>query len=803
MSTTWPDGSSFKNKFDPAHRLTGFADSLGNSLAFTLDALGDRTQVAAADGSGNTQFQRTGGYDALGRMLKTIGGAGQTTTVAYDPEGNAITLTDPLSHVMQQSFDALNRKIKVTDPANGVSSIVYDAHNRPVSITDPNGATTTYTYDGFGDLIQQASPASGTTIFRTDAAGNVVQRVDARGVVMNRAYDALNRVIAVTFPGNAAENITCTYDEPGHGFGVSRLTSMSDPSGTIGRSYDERGNLLKQTRTRGSVSLITSYTYDAASRLASITYPSRWAVAYARDAAGRVTSVTSQSPSGASQPIVSSISYQPFGPVNGLTYGNGIADRRSLDSDYRVSSMNSGKAQNLSYTYDASNNVLSITDGLNASNSQSFGYDVLNRLTSASGPYGKLSYTYDANGNRTSEQSAATNDGLNAVTTLTYDQTGRLQGVLNGSQQLAQYTYDGFGHRAVKTGSLTGTTFYDYGAGSNVLEEADGQGHAQIDYVYLGPRPIATIEADGSIYFLHDDRLGTPQSATGSSQAVAWSTTYEPFGKIATPPSQIVENLRLPGQEADLETGLNHNGFRDYAPGFGAYQKSDPIGLLGGTNTYAYAGGNPLRFTDPLGLDCPLANRLNLGIYNLEVVVDNGVVDALSSLNSSTANLQYDVDNATVDALSQWNLGVANSESLGADLWADLAETYAEGSSEFGDIGIVYAYNLLGTPLDAIVLTADTAWSALAGLVEYEGMGAGAQIALDAQSAILALFGLFRDVGEAPAGQKGTALAISGTGAGVGFAAGVARGGPIGTLWGASVNAAVKTFLQLYYHESY
>ena len=58
--------------------------------------------------------------------------------------------------------------------------------------------------------------------------------------------------------------------------------------------------------------------------------------------------------------------------------------------------------QNLTYGYDADNNVNTITDAVNAANGQTLGYDVLNRINSAvsgTGGYGSLIWTYDNNGN--------------------------------------------------------------------------------------------------------------------------------------------------------------------------------------------------------------------------------------------------------------------------------------------------------------------------------------------------------------------------------------------------------------------
>jgi RHS repeat-associated protein len=100
------------------------------------------------------------------------------------------------------------------------------------------------------------------------------------------------------------------------------------------------------------------------------------------------------------------------------------------------------------------------------------------------------------------------------------------------------------------------------------------------------------------------DRLGTPQLAANSSAATVWSTTYQPFGTTPTPTGSITQNLRFPGQYFDGETGFSYNLNRDYMPNLGRYLESDPIGLVGGINTYGYASANPIARVDLQGTIC-------------------------------------------------------------------------------------------------------------------------------------------------------------------------------------------------------
>ncbi len=130
--------------------------------------------------------------------------------------------------------------------------------------------------------------------------------------------------------------------------------------------------------------------------------------------------------------------------------------------------------------------------------------------------------------------------------------------------------------------------------------------------VWFGDIPVATLRPNGSginVYYVHTDQLNTPRRVTSpSTNTVIWRWESDPFGATAAnqdPDGDAVTftyNLRFPGQYFDGETGLNYNYFRDYDPAVGRYVESDPIGLAGGANGYAYALGNPMSRADPLGL---------------------------------------------------------------------------------------------------------------------------------------------------------------------------------------------------------
>ena len=632
IKITLPNNAELNYTYDGARRLTDIEDNLGNRISYTLDNMGNRTGEDIFDDTSTLRRTQTRVFDELSRLIESISADARSTTFAYDPNGNQTNSTDALSRSTQSSFDALDRLISTLDADNQTTQYAYDAQDNLTSVTDARGLTTSYNYDGFNNLQQLNSPDTGITDYTYDAAGNRITQTDARGITTRFIYDALNRLIEVRYP-NAQFNINYTYDQGTNGIG--RLTTLEDNSGTTTYQYDARGNLTQQAYSRNGVTHTTAYIYDNADNLTQITYPSGRIITMNRDALGRIAQVSANS-----QLLADNVSYLPFGPMTSLTYGNGLNATNGYDQDYRLRSQTVGSVFAQTYGYDLVNNITTITDSLTPANDQLFSYDSLDRLETAQGNYGNLSYVYDPVGNRTSETNpAGTNtysynansQQLDSITgntnsTLSYDANGNLttqdsttytysdlnrlaQATANG--QTTDYLYNGRGERTVKT-DPSNTTLYHYDQSGLLLSETDEQGNSIRDYVYLNGQRLAILDDTGT-YYIHSNHLDTPQVITDQNQTIVWQATYTPFGEANITTASIENNLRFPGQYFDSETGLHYNYLRNYDPVVGRYTTSDPIGLLGGVNSYLYGFANPVIYVDPFGLFC-------LSMENIEIL---------------------------------------------------------------------------------------------------------------------------------------------------------------------------------------
>jgi RHS repeat-associated protein len=527
-----------------------------------------------------------------------------------------------LAHVPQHSgcdiftrrlfaHDPLGRRTAAIKPSGATDAFGYDGLGNWTTYTNAEGRVYTMAYDALGRLVA-ATNALGHQVFANlyDPAGNLTNHTDGAGHTIAYSYDVLNRLVRrESGVGGSASSFA---HDP-----VGNLLTASNSTATLAFGYDIMDRLASATTTVSGVSFVASYSRDAGGLVTNVVFGRAGAttppsIARAYDPDGRLASVSDW------LGHTWTFAWDGAGKPTGGTAPGGIVATNHYDAARRLSSWSVGTLAGRTITRDLAGLKTreDVTAGPHpvpsfvryAENT----FDAADRLVAAQVRYGSHTnaavaetYLYDGNGALTNLVS-----GSNAVFSAAYDPLGKIGSLSQPSTLNPQtYSYDALGNRVVVGDRLFIPDHAD--PLKRPLIEADAATGEPIRYYLWGPgRLLGFIDAaSGVLTVAHCDEYGSVVALTDASGAVLHTAYYGPngqdWGATGTNPTPFAW---LGGHGVQKVAVSDHLGplyltrYRLYAASLNRFLSSDPLGLMGGLNLYAYAEGDPLSYIDPLGL---------------------------------------------------------------------------------------------------------------------------------------------------------------------------------------------------------
>lgn len=607
-------------------------------------------------------------YDGLGRTIKvtrpdanfgtyTFGAALSSASSICGVTAYPSVTTDEAGNQRQYWTDGFGRLVEVDERDSGgafsiATCYVYDALDNLSSATQRGGTTDTgqwrvrsYQYDGLSRQTQATTPEAGTETVSFTSSGSSCSGdpslpcsgTDGRLVTTNYTYDALNRLTGKTY-SDTTPAVSYFYDQTSYNGltitnGKGRRTGMSDGSGETAWSFDADGHVLTKRQTISGVTNSIAYTYNLNGSIASIKYPSGKTYTYGYSNAMRAISLQDIPDA---IPYVQNAQYAAPGMLTSATEGThrGFTVSNSFNNRLQPTVLSATSPtltlMSMSYNWTLPNgknngSIYQIQNNRDTTRSLQYGYDQLNRLTSAK-TYNVTtwgdSYLYDNWGNLlqknvtqgTGETLQLTVDAHNHVSGsgFTYDAAGDLTWDTFNSMKFdaenratptsgGSYLYDGDGHR-VKKVSGSSTYYYWFDDNFNVLATT---GANVRDYVYFNGSRIAFF-AGTLPYFYVNDNLGSASViANGDGSVIEWESDYYPFGGQRVITNSITNYFWFTGYQYDSGTGYYYADNREESPNLGRFMSPDPdAGDLANPqslNRYAYVINNPTNAVDPDG----------------------------------------------------------------------------------------------------------------------------------------------------------------------------------------------------------
>ena len=582
---------------------------------------GNYDHAGASSGASSGTEEALHSTDDFDQPLEHTG-PGFTQTWKYDANGNLIEHRDRDGSLFRYAYKSYNALWQSIDPLGNVVSFDLTVQGLMGKITDPGGTITEYGYNLKEELVEVREMGQLVESYRRDPAGSVIEKADASGRTLVTWEVGPGNLDKVQVLGSGEKHLF-EHDVDG------RIVECRSPLGTTTFAYDDGGNLLAdQCDGKG---VVHKFEFK---RLTATTYFDKFKVNYRILANGdRVV----EDPTGARH-------HFQFGKTGLIAkfLANNSRELCEFDSDGRwlrkaiVHTSWDSAPWIRSFEYSAAGDLLAVAD--NVRGSTKYRYDAAHRLAEEEVPGGGPPRLFEfdnagnlvcqpgltnvvlGDGNRLKEANGEIftyNERLNVVQrrgpsgTIFYEYND-LDMLVRCDMRGEVWTasYDGLCRRVQKT--WRGQTTSYYWDGIRLAAEVRYDGSCRI-YIYTDDTALApflfvdyeSLEAapeSGTRYYIFTNQISAPICVEDDAGRQVWSAQIDPYGKAQVDPASTIEMpLRFPGHYFDRETGLHYNGFRYFSPELGRYLESDPAGLAGGINAYAYRH-RPLITVDINGL---------------------------------------------------------------------------------------------------------------------------------------------------------------------------------------------------------